>query len=236
MADQNTSQPVRTETNGDIVAQLVDGTVLSQKLKIDAAGQPTVNQGVAAVASGAWPTTLTDGTNTTAVKPASTAAIATDPSAVVAMSPNSPLPAGTNLLGGATVYVGASAASVANPVPVSIVDSVAGSTQVMDYLDSAALAANASATHTYTVPVGHTLYLQQIMVTGSGKIKALIQWGPTGTETTKLVLFNSTATPNAKAVFQAPVSIATGGDVLITITNLDKQAADVYSTLEGYTI
>lgn len=58
-----------------------------------------VNQGTAAAASGAWPAKVTDGTNVQAVKAASTAAGATDPSAVVALSPNSPLPAGTNNVG-----------------------------------------------------------------------------------------------------------------------------------------
>jgi hypothetical protein len=42
---------------------------------------------------------VTDGTNVTAVKAASTAAAAADPSAVVAFSPNSPLPAGANAIG-----------------------------------------------------------------------------------------------------------------------------------------
>jgi hypothetical protein len=42
---------------------------------------------------------ITDGTNTAAVKAASTVTIATDPSLVVAFSPNSPLPAGTNVIG-----------------------------------------------------------------------------------------------------------------------------------------
>lgn len=45
------------------------------------------------------PSRLTDGTNSVAVKAASTAAVATDPSLVVAFSPNSPLPAGTNTIG-----------------------------------------------------------------------------------------------------------------------------------------
>lgn len=77
-------------------------------------------QGTAAILSGAWPVKVTDGTNTMptmdvvgragfqkitdgtnvmAVKAASTAAQASDPSAVVAMSPNSPLPAGSNTIG-----------------------------------------------------------------------------------------------------------------------------------------
>lgn len=86
-------------------------------------GTVTANQGTAAALAGAWPVevtdgthtlptmdvaarkafvALTDGTNTTAVKAASTAAAATDPSAVVALSPNSPLPAGSNTIGALT--------------------------------------------------------------------------------------------------------------------------------------
>lgn len=42
---------------------------------------------------------ITDGTNTAAVKAASTAAAAADPSLVVGLSPNSPLPTGTNNIG-----------------------------------------------------------------------------------------------------------------------------------------
>lgn len=59
----------------------------------------TAAQGTAAALAGAWPMEITDGVSKMAVKAASTAAAAADPSAVVALSPNSPLPAGTNLLG-----------------------------------------------------------------------------------------------------------------------------------------
>lgn len=62
----------------------------------------TANQGSPGTAANAWFDKITDGTNTAAVKAASTAAVATDPSLVVALSPNSPLPAGTNVLGGVT--------------------------------------------------------------------------------------------------------------------------------------
>jgi hypothetical protein len=83
----------------------------------------TVAQGAAAAAANRWPVTVsdgtntmptadvaaraqfgkvTDGTNTAAVKAASTAAAAADPSLVVGLSPNSPLPAGTNAIGEVT--------------------------------------------------------------------------------------------------------------------------------------
>lgn len=41
MADANTSLPVRTQTNGDVVVEVADGTTPSQKLAIDASGRVT---------------------------------------------------------------------------------------------------------------------------------------------------------------------------------------------------
>lgn len=38
MADYNSSLPIRTENNGDAAVKVVDGTVTSQALEIDAAG------------------------------------------------------------------------------------------------------------------------------------------------------------------------------------------------------
>jgi hypothetical protein len=77
--------PIRTDPTGT-TPQPVSGTV-------------TANQGTANTAANAWPAKVTDGTNTAAVKAASTAAAATDPSAVVALSPNSPIPTGANTIG-----------------------------------------------------------------------------------------------------------------------------------------
>lgn len=71
----------------------------------------TAAQGTAAALSGAWPVKPTDGTNAITVKAASTAAAAADTSEVVALSPNTPLPAGTNTLG--KVDQGAAAAATA---------------------------------------------------------------------------------------------------------------------------
>lgn len=119
------SQALAVDSSGRVTAKLNDGSgnaVTSQAngaqraldVGIDVAGVQvdprairaltsadvvTANQGTANTAANGWPVKLTDGTNTTAVKAASTAAIATDPSAVVALSPNSPLPTGTNTIG-----------------------------------------------------------------------------------------------------------------------------------------
>lgn len=139
MSDINSSLPVRTESNGDVVVRVGDGTTPSQQMAVDSSGRistklddgagnavtsqvngaqraldvgidvagvqidpravraltstdvVTANQGTANTATNAWPTKITDGTNTAAVKAASTAATATDPALVVAVSPNSTL-------------------------------------------------------------------------------------------------------------------------------------------------
>jgi hypothetical protein len=67
---------------------------------LTAADIVTSNQGTAASThAGYWWTRTTDGTNDVVLAPASTAATASQAALVVALSPNSPLPAGTNLLG-----------------------------------------------------------------------------------------------------------------------------------------
>jgi hypothetical protein len=66
---------------------------------LTAADVVTANQGTANTNANGWFVRVTDGTNNVAIKPASTAAAAADPSFVVALSPNSPLPAGTNAIG-----------------------------------------------------------------------------------------------------------------------------------------
>jgi hypothetical protein len=147
MADFNSSLPVRTQTNGDVVAFLADGTTPSQLLAISSAGHVssnlfdgagtaitsqasggqraldvginvagtqidprqiraltsadvvTANQGTANTAANGWFVRVTDGTSNVAIKAASTAAAAADPSFVVALSPNSPLPTGSNTIG-----------------------------------------------------------------------------------------------------------------------------------------
>lgn len=60
----------------------------------------TVAQGSAAATHGSpWWTRMTDGTNDAALAPASTAATALQAALVVALSPNSPLPTGSNVIG-----------------------------------------------------------------------------------------------------------------------------------------
>lgn len=95
----------------------------------------TANQGNPNTAANGWPVKPTDGTNTITVKPASTAAVATDTAEVVALSPNTPLPAGTNTIGAVTQASGpwssniteivGAAPSVTNSLPTRITNGTA---------------------------------------------------------------------------------------------------------------
>ena len=109
-----------------------------------------VAQGTAAVLAGAWPVKVTDGTNTlptgdaaarsvftqisdgtngpAAVKAASAAAQATDPSLVMAFSPNSPLPSGSNEVG---AFAQGTPAALSDYWPVGVTDG-ANSLPTMD--------------------------------------------------------------------------------------------------------
>lgn len=81
----------------------------------------TVNQGTPGSVANGWPAKITDGTNVAAVKPSTTAAATVDSSLVVAFSPNSPLPAGTNSIGSVTIGGGATLSQNASIATVSAV-------------------------------------------------------------------------------------------------------------------
>ncbi len=89
------------KVDGSAVTQPVSGSVTANAGSgtFTVGGTVTANQGTAAAVAGAWPAKVTDGTNVSAVKAAATTAVAADPSLVVGLSPNSPLPAGTNSIG-----------------------------------------------------------------------------------------------------------------------------------------
>ncbi len=128
----------------------------------------------------------------------------------------------------ANLAVAGANVTTANPVPVTVVSSVPG-TNIQDYHTSAALAAGASVTFTYTVAATHTFSLERAWSSASGKIKAVLQ----NNGATIMVGFNSTANPNIDMTIVAPPSIAAGNTVTVIITNLDLLAFDVYATIEG---
>lgn len=136
------------------------------------------------------------------------------------------------------ISLGSSFVSSSNPLPV-IIDPAGAGTPIMDYKDASAIAAGSSDNHDYTVTAGKTLHLQQIESSAAGKAKMVLQI-ETGVATsifTPLAAqFNSTATPDMSLIIQAPILVAAGVRVRVTMTNRDNQADDLYSSIIGFEI
>jgi hypothetical protein len=129
---------------------------------------------------------------------------------------------------------GGVANSPTNPIFVSSSDTIG--TPIDNYQTSAALAVNASATFDYTVSAGVTFYTKQFWATASGKIKLQVEYetaAGSGTFNTFWVAFNSTAETNILIPCPTGKTQVTGARIRMIVTNLDKAAMDVYSTLSG---
>lgn len=121
-----------------------------------------------------------------------------------------------------------------NPLPVTIEESEG--VEICNYQTSSAVAKDASVNHDYTVTALKVLLLSNIWTSASGKMKIVVavETGVgTGVFTPKKVGFNSTANPNVPMPFDKTLTVAAGVRVRVTLTNLDNQAQDLYSTVEG---
>lgn len=146
-------------TNAGTFAVQAAATLAAETTKVIgtvnvAAGQTIgATQGTAAAVAGAWTVKITDGTNTVAVKAASTAAVATDPSQVVSLSPNNPIPTGTNSIGNIGTV-----ATVSGVTTVSTVTSVAASTPAITTTTAATLSSAATTNATSVKASAGNLY------------------------------------------------------------------------------
>lgn len=84
----NGAYPAVPETPCDVSGNCVTTSAVSGRQALDVNVAGGAAQGTAAAVTGAWPVKVTDGTNTTAVKAASTAPTGTEPAVVVVQSPN----------------------------------------------------------------------------------------------------------------------------------------------------
>jgi len=201
----------------------------------------TSAQGTAAALASAWPVKVTDGTNTmptadaaarkafmaltdgtnvTAVKAASTAAVATDPAAVVSLSPNSPVTPPT-LTKGTQGSTGFSTQDLKDAGRVSKVfqgSAITGVTTeaLMSLVMLSDLAAATAATN-YTVTSGKRFRIQALVVTWRDNTAAA------GGVTVRVRAVSSgTATASSPVILSANVSTATavigaGGTVVVPV-------------------
>lgn len=115
-------------------------------------------------------------------------------------------------------------------VPVSFSASLR--TPRVEYNTAAAVAASASSTQSFT-PASN-FRLQDVYFAGSGQGKVEIQWGNTGSETTKVVLYTSKGTLNAHWELKEPVQITPAMTVKLIRTNQDNQSQDLHSSIQGW--
>lgn len=121
--------------------------------------------------------------------------------------------------------------SQANPLPVELTQDQSGD-EIVDFNTSAAVAKDASVNHDYTVSVGKTFLGEEAWISGSGKLKAeLLVNG-----SVLWVGFNSTSNPNIRIPLEKIMKANATEVIRFTITNRDKQAQDVYTTLTGLEI
>jgi hypothetical protein len=125
--------------------------------------------------------------------------------------------------------------TISNPLPVQMSNNPG--TDVTDYKAAVAVAAAASDNHDYTVTALNTLSMTRIIGSSSGKAKMVVQIETgvaTNVFTTYATLFNSTANPNMEWEVNPTREVAAGVRVRVVMTNKDNQAADLYSTIQGY--
>jgi hypothetical protein len=315
MSDLNSSLPIRTEADGDVVVKVSDGTVTSQHLKVNADGSVsiddnggsltvdgTVELGATSLAAlesitvqngaAGAAVNIQDGGNSITVDAtaldiralafltdkvdASGSVVALDAPTLAALESitvqNGSGIAAVNIQDGgnsitvdgavtvsataldiralafatdkvdvsgsavnADLRIAGAAVTTLNPVPVVMSTAIPG-TAIQDYATGSAIAAGASSTHDYTVSALKSLQLSRVWSSASGKIKVQVQYetaAASGVFNTKFVGFNSTANPNIDITVAAPFTQVTGAKIRVIITNLDKAAEDVYSTIEG---
>lgn len=117
----------------------------------------------------------------------------------------------------------------ANPVYVTVTDNP--NAEIHDFDTAAAIAKNASADHSYNNANGAKI--KSLHLSASGLAKFEIKFGPTASEVLTYVYFNSTANPNIIAELPDPITLTSSDTLIITKTNLDNQAQDIYSTING---
>jgi hypothetical protein len=106
-------------------------------------------------------------------------------------------------------------------------------TAIADYDVSAATAQSGTDNHDYTV-ANTTFYLKQVLVSGSGRVKAEIQSGPVASLATRAVIFKK-RDETERATFDPaiPVPVTSTGTVRVIRTQRSTGSLFMYSTIIG---
>ena len=217
MADFASSLPIRTESAGDVIVQVSDSTIPSQRLLVNADGSINTNSEVTATDLDIRD--LSFATDKVDVSGSSITITATDLDIRDLSHTQDSIK-----IGDGTEFL---AVNTDDSINVKVVDKSPG-TEVVDYDTNSALAANATGTHTYTST--GDFFLTHIEASGSGKMKIVINVNGVS----KFVQFNSTSNPNMSIKLEHPILVLSGQTVTIDRLNRENQPQDVYSTIMGY--
>ncbi|CAK0741503.1 hypothetical protein CCP1ISM_130010 [Azospirillaceae bacterium] len=161
------------KVDGSAVTQPISGTVIANQggsWTITANAGTNLNTSLLALASTqtdrTQKTQITDGTRDGTIKASSTAAIATDTSLVIALSPNSPIPSGTNIIGALVANQSINEAQVGgNTIAVGAGITTSGVQRVVLPTDQSAIPVTQSGI--WTVQPGNTANTTPWLVTDS---------------------------------------------------------------------
>ena len=139
------------------------------------------------------------------------------------------VPSGTQTVAGTVTNVPSGTQTVSGTVTTS---NLVTTGIVNSYITSSALANGSTATLSYTVTAGKTLYLKGVFASSSGApCKVIVDYG--AGPTVAAVGFYSTSSPFLSINFAQPISISATTVVNVKIQNNAGAAQDVYATIMG---
>jgi hypothetical protein len=258
MADYNSSLPIRTEADGDVVTFIADSTTPAQKWAIDAngAGSVTFPSGtqfeitdgtdtLAINTDGSITSTITDGTDTLAINTDGTIGIG-DGTNALAIGANGEVTAlisdGTDTLaistGGAITSLISDgtdtlAVNTDGSINVNVVTSTVGTEFHLYGTTSGGVPNTPSTVVTHTTTALKTFLFKEVGASCSGKCKVEVKTGTPSSETTKAVFFLSSSNNNETITFAQPIEVAAGDNTLVVMTNRDNANADLYAFING---
>lgn len=226
MADYNSSLPIRTETDGDVVAKLA-GLTTANIAEVNASNEQLVKDADVETAVGLVETAV--GGVTTAVGLVETAVNNVETAVNAVETNQTDGTQKTQVVDGAGDIL---AVNTDGSINVNVVASALGD-QIHKYDTAPTIAPNTPTTVIdYTVTVGKTFLLKAISGTASGKVKVVLKTGLAGA-TTQGTYFNSTSAPNVLVEFPSPIEVVAGHKIQIIITNRDNSSSDLYATING---
>lgn len=134
--------------------------------------------------------------------------------------------------GGTATSLGQKTMSASVPVVIASDQSpinvqIGGVTPVVNFFTDVAVVSGSSVSHTVVGPAK----IDEIWSSASGELKVVIAVGVSGSEATQLVGFTTASNKIMDWKPEDSISIPSGQDVKITLTNFDKQAMDTYLTV-----